>query len=492
VRALSLTYFLAIALSVGLIARSSDTAKPSDQNDVSILSSFDSDSGTPEMTYKDHPDLAMGACSKCGGSGQVLVVTGQDVAVHDTTGKLLKKQTMRQFLLDAGLDLDVWKSRPALPPRAAGKIDDPRAAYDPFIRRWIVVCSCSADFLVVSAGDDATQSWKGVVLTGFAGDITMFPGWDKNGVYISEFEEKLNSRVIALPSADVAWRGNDNISLAHKTVFDQRAYEMRPALDPNPKKRATDPEYLVARTGPPQAATNFKMDLLVDKIAWSGDEASISGPTVIPTGFLYNTPIPASQPSGLPIRGNESHRVFGVTAHGDRLNVVEASGPCATDCGEQGVDTNNIFYWFQIDPSTATLTQKIKISDPSLSLVFPTLAVDARGNVGIGLTGISSTQSPSVYLYAHRSSDGAAKMIGPILAHAGTGSYSCDKGPRPNDVGWGTYSATVQDGSDPMKLWTLQEYAGSSVPCEWKTRVIAFEVGAARTKPGKAPAKSKD
>lgn len=452
-------------------------------NDISILSSFDADSGTPEMTYKDHPDLAMAACSKCGGSGQVLVATGQDLQVYDTGGKLLKAETTRQFLIDAGIDVDAWKSRPALPPQGAGKVNDPRAAYDPFIGRWILACTCSGDFLVVSAGDDATAAWKGVVLTGAAGDLTLYPGWDKNGVYLVEFEPKLNSRVIAIPSADVAWKNDENISLAHEAVFNQQPYELRPALDPNTKKRPADPEYLIARNGPPQQATNFPMDLLVSKITWSGDKAEISEPSRIPTGFLYNTPLPFAQPSGLPVRGNESHRIFSVDAYHGRLEVIEASGPCTTDCGSQGTDTNDLFYWFEVDPANNTLTRKVKISDPKLPLIFPSLAVDGDGDFGIGMTGSSSSQPPSIYLYAHRSSDAPEKLIGPILAHAGTGSYSCDKGPRAKEnVGWGTYSATVQDGSDPMKLWTLQEYAGSSVSCEWKTRVIAFKIGSAGKK----------
>ena len=104
-RALCLTYLLLSALSVMLAAQSSAAGNSSVQNDVSIQSSFDSDSGTPEMTYKDHPDLAMAACSKCGESGQVLVVTGQDVAVHDTTGKLLKRGRRGNFFSMPGLIL---------------------------------------------------------------------------------------------------------------------------------------------------------------------------------------------------------------------------------------------------------------------------------------------------------------------------------------------------------------------------------------------------
>ena len=446
---------------------------------VNIFASFDAVTGDPSMPYKDHPDMALAACSKCGKAGQVLAATGQDIAVYDTSGALLKRQNMRDFIKAAGLDPDVGATRPTLPPAAAGKVNDPRATYNPFIGRWIVVCSCSPDFLIVSGSQDATGPWKGIVLTGASGDLTMFPGWDRNGVYVSEFQLKLNSQVIALPNADVAWKSGGNISLAHEAVFNDRSYEMRPAVDPNPRKKPADPEYLVARSGPPQNATNFPMDLIVDRITWSGNKAAVSGPASIATGFLYNMPTAAPQPSGPSVRGNESHRVFSVSVHNGHLYVVEASGPCTADCGAQGIDSNDLFYWFDIAPETMALRQKAKVSHPSLSLLFPTLAVDGRGNSGIGLTGSSSSQYPSVYLFTHLAGDPAgARINGPFLAYRGSESYSCDKGVRrdPNVVGWGTYSATVQDGSDPMKLWTLQEYAGSATPCVWKTRVIGFQI----------------
>src|SRR5438477_6011653 len=294
-----------------------------------IFSSFDAVAGDPAMPYKDHPDMALAACSKCGKAGQVLVATGQDIAVYDTVGKLLKMQNTREFIKAAGLDPDAWLTRPALPSAAAGRVNDPRATYDPFIGRWIVVCSCSADYLIVSRSKDATGAWKGAILSDSAGDLTMFPGWDKNGVYVSEFQLKLNSRVIALPAADVAWKGEAGISLAHKTIFTDRPYEMRPAIDPDSTKKPSDPEYLISRSGPPQQATSFAMDLLVDKISWSGTAATISGPTSIPTGFLYNTPVVAAQPSGRAVRGNESHRVSTVAHHGGRFYGVEPPGRCA-------------------------------------------------------------------------------------------------------------------------------------------------------------------
>lgn len=461
-------------------------ASPISDHQPNVFASFDAVAGDPSMSYKDHPDMALAACSACGVGGQVLVATGQDVAVYDTSGKLLKAQSTENFIKDAGVDFDAWKSRPALPPRAAGKVNDPRATYDSLLGRWIVVCSCSGDFLMVSGSSDATGAWKGVALTDSAGDLTMFPGWDKNGVYISEFQLPLNSQVIALPAADVAWKGQGDISLEHKSVFSGRSYEMRPAVDPNPRKKPSDPEYLIARSGPPQNGRNVAVDLLVDQIIWRDKKATVSGPTSISTGFLYNTPIPMPQPDGHPVRGNESHRVFSVSAYGGRLYVVAASGPCQSDCGTQAQDANDLFYWLVINPQTMTISQKTEVSDPTLSLLFPTMALDGRGNAGIGVTGGSSSQHPSIYLFTHLASDSVGKINGPFRAQNGTQPYTCDRGPDPATVGWGTYSATVQDGSDATKLWTLQEYAGSPYSCVWRTRVVGFQVQSGGAKPPKS------
>ena len=471
--ALTLLLFLPLDAVLGQSA-SIPTTLPA-PNLVKVFASFDSVTGDPTMSYKDHPDMTLAACSACGSAGQVMVATGPAVEVYDTSGRLLKTQTTENFIRSSGIDFDAWKSKPALPARAAGKVNDPRVTYDPFISRWIVVCSCSGAYLMVSGDKDATGTWKGVVVDDEAGDLTMFPAWDRNGVYISKFQQKLNSRIIALPSSDVAWRGKKNISLAHEETFDQQPYEIRPAIDRNPKKKLKDPEYLVARSGPPVTATNLPMDLLIDKIAWSKHVATISGPITISTGFLYNTPTSVSQLSGSPLRGDESHRVFSVVAYRDHLHVIEGSGPCTSNCGPQSQDANNLFYWFDIDTGTMTFSQKSKVSDPTLSLLFPSMALDGNGNVGIGMTGMSSSQHPSIYLFTSRAANGTGNIDGPFLMHGGTDAYTCDKSPNAK-VSWGTHSSTVQDGSNAKRLWTIQEYAGSATPCVWKTRVIGFEI----------------
>src|SRR5262245_61034014 len=102
-----------------------DWSQPAQQvvNDWRILASFDAVSGDRAKSYKDHPDMALAACSNCGRGGQVLAVTGQDMAVFDVHGTLLKQRRTKEFIADSGV--------------VPGAVNDPRATYDPFIRRWI-------------------------------------------------------------------------------------------------------------------------------------------------------------------------------------------------------------------------------------------------------------------------------------------------------------------------------------------------------------------
>jgi len=63
-----------------------------------IFTLFRAVAGDPAMSYKDHPDMALAACSGCGSAGQVLVATGQDVSVCDTSGRLLKTEGTEAFI----------------------------------------------------------------------------------------------------------------------------------------------------------------------------------------------------------------------------------------------------------------------------------------------------------------------------------------------------------------------------------------------------------
>lgn len=105
--------------------------------------------------------------------------------------------------------------------------------------------------------------------------------------------------------------------------------------------------------------------------------------------------------------------MFSVYEHSGHLYVIEASGPCGKNCGEQGPDPNNIFYWFDVDTKTMKMNQKAKVADAALSLIFPTMALDAHGNASIGVTGASGSQHASTYLFTHLAGDTSRRFFRP-------------------------------------------------------------------------------
>jgi hypothetical protein len=424
---------------------------------VNVLAQFDGDSGIGNPpTYKDHPDMAIAA-----NGTQVIETTGQNINVYSYAGAILSSTPVSSFITQAI--------------GTVGKVNDPRIVYDPFISRWLFVCSCSANYLIVSGTSDATGSWKGLSLSSDSGDLLMSVGFDKNGVYVSETDATGTGKLFAMPNADVGWTGSGTISLAHEAIAAGQAFQM-PAVDLNPGKGLTDPEYFLSHSPIAQKGSNVPLGLLVAAVNWSGlpsnPTASFSF-TNIPTNFLYNTPVNAGQPASPNIRGTESHRVFGVYSHaGQHLYAVVGSGPCVSNCGSQGADSHNLFFFFDVNTPVLSLNQGVKVSNAQCDLLFPSLAVDSRGNIAMAATGSSSGENPSVYEWHQLATDGAGTVHGPNLLTAGSHSYSCVNSP----VGWGTYSTTAQDGGDGTKLWTVQEYGNSSTPCNWTTRSLEFKV----------------
>src|SRR5581483_5424043 len=163
---------------------------------VNVVAQFDGDSGVGNPpAYKDHPDMAIAA-----NGTQVVETTGQNVNVYSISGAALSSTSTSSFINQAI--------------GTVGKVNDPRIVYDPFISRWLFVCSCSANYLIVSASSDATGSWKGLPLS---------------GDYVSETDASLVGKLFALPNSDVAWSGSGNISLAHEGIATGQPFQM-PAI----------------------------------------------------------------------------------------------------------------------------------------------------------------------------------------------------------------------------------------------------------------------
>lgn len=427
-----------------------------------INHSFDGETGTVSSpgtpTNVDHPDMSMAASGT-----QVVTVDRQAFNVFSYTGTLLQTSTMANFITAAGLT-----SNAGTP--------DPRVVYDSYINRFIVVCSCGTDHFIVSGSSDATGTWKGVDLgASVAGDLTMRVGFNSQGVYVSEDNASLTSVyfVISLPTADVAWSGAGNVSLAHENIFSNQNFELFPAIDLNDD--GTHTEYFVARNGT-QSATNLAMNILLNGLTWSGNTATLSGTSTISTGFLYNTPVDVLQPGTPNIRGTESSRVYQATMAKDgTLHFVVGSGPCASSCGSQGVNTGDIIFWFVVDPVSNKIVQSAKLSSSTLGYIFPSSAMDAAGNEYICATSAGSAQFASIDCWYRLATDAAGIINGPTRVITGTQVYAVCATHSP--VGWGTYSDVVYDPLNPNAVWLDQEYGASATACLWQERLAQLQIG---------------
>jgi hypothetical protein len=199
----------------------------------------------------------------------------------------------------------------------------------------------------------------------------------------------------------------------------------------------------------------------MNKVTWIGAVPHMSATISIPTAMMYDTPGSAPQPSGPPIRGVEDHRFFNVFGVGS--SVFAATGTSVN--GRIGI------VWFEVSTAGA-IVQQGSIASANFDALFPTIAADATGNVAIGYSKVSATEFASVYVASRQAADPPGTLGAPVVLAAGNSGYQCSTNP----VGWGTYSSTVVDPSNPLVLWTFQEYAHSSTACQWSTRWVSFSL----------------
>jgi hypothetical protein len=114
------------------------------------------------------------------------------------------------------------------------------------------------------------------------------------------------------------------------------------------------------------------------------------------------------------------------------------------------------------------------VDSPDRDFIFPSVAADGEGNVGIGCTGTSQTEFPSVYVMMRSAADPANTMRRPVVAVPGTTSYHYAGAKA---VNLSHYSTTCIDPSNPGLLWTCQAYSDSKKDRQWCTSWAAFQMG---------------
>lgn len=381
------------------------------------------------------------------------------------TGAVQRRLTTREFwhqVEPAGTLLPVQNA------------NDARMLYDPLSHRWFACAAGTTEpdcFLAVSTTPDPLEPWRGGKLPLPQINPYMRMGVDRHGLYVCscnghvDFAKGTNCYV--LPKQDALAVGGPVLTRGH--MFKEVQFSCMPAMDPDPEKPADAPAVLLAN----EFSDGTCGRLFLYRIVWSGTTASISGPQVVPLGTTYLTPdnktplMEAVQPPpGPSFRvGGGGRRIDSAFVRNGR--VYGCNGAKRTAGSRPGV------LWYEIRIRDGALLQEGFVDSPDRDLIHPSIAVDARGNIGIGCTGTSRTEYPSVYVMMHGAMDPPGSMRTPVPALPGTTSYRYPDVPA---INLSHYSATCIDPSNPDRLWTLQAYSASEVEKQWCTGWAVFRI----------------
>ncbi len=446
-----------------------------------IVQSFDGEVGVGltacESTggHCDRPEMNVAA-----NGSQVVQVTSRSVVVYSYAGAVLQTTPMTTFITGAGVTANATPI-------------EPHIVYDEFIQRWIVTATCAFDCVMVSATSDATGAWAGIYLDNYGNDPSIHLGYDANGVYLSEVQPGTNPDAgfagvagvyFAIPSAEMKWTGT--FAPAHKNRVANMPIDGMPSIDQNPNTPTTDAAFFVSRTcsGSCQNTSAYAFQWIVNAVTWSGTTATYGPDQLIKSSvgstqdqWFYFTPIAAVSQLGsaVQIRPIEGHRLMNVAQAGTHVYGALGSGPCtnAATCGSQGTDANNLFFWFDLDCTTATacvVSQTGKVSDPTNHLEFATIGAATNGDLSIVAASTGATIDPTVVLWTHTGNDAANTVSAPETVIAGTQPDTCVNNPVSFASAVGI--STVRDPVDPTKLWTTHQYSNSASPCTWATRIV--------------------
>jgi hypothetical protein len=409
---------------------------------------------------KPNPDAA-GAV----GPKHTAVLDDRGLVVQDkATGKVLRNETQHEFWLKV------------LPAKTFDlQANDPRMLYDPITQRWfawVQGLKPAHGYLAVSATSDPTGQWRGVKMPFPPHNYGARIGFDKNGLYISvhngSSDLKKAQTCYAIPMADVV--AADGPTLSNMQEFAGLEVEAFPATDLNPKKAPDDPAVLLHRE-----FGNTAGKLFMYKLTWANKKASISAAQAIPLSKTYQSPnglskqFQAIQPTpGMKLRADEGRRTLSVFARGG--SVFGCNG------AKSKIDARCGVLWYEVRVSDGALLQEGFVDAPDCDYLIPSLAVDNKGNIGLGCTRTSEKEFPSVCVMMHAASDAPGTMRPPVLAAKGSTYFRARLSGQTNAISWGNYSSTCIDPTDPGLIWTCQEYANSDVEDQWCTAWAAFRL----------------
>ena len=384
------------------------------------------------------------------GPNHLMVTLNSQVRIQNRSGAAIDTVSLNSFWSAVGGGSGVF---------------DPKVLYDPYGGRWIFTAcddadsSSSAVLIGVSQTSDPTGNWNLFRIDGDAGNSVWvdYPSLGFNRDWI----------VVQVNMFNIS---NNMFNRTHIYVFDKaNLYSGANADHTLFSESGIGGVQVPAITHDNALATMYLLQ------NWNGDSGgsghlrlyTITGPI----GSEVLTPVTLiSIPSPWGFRGFDNGGDFApqlgstqrIQTNDARMqNVVYRNGSlwaAQTVFLPAASPTRSSVQWWQISPAGAVL-QQARIDDPGGGnfYAFPSLAVNANGDVLVGYSRFSAAQYASAN-YAFRAAGDPPNTLRPdTVLRAGDASYYKTFGGGRNR--WGDYSNTVVDPANDVDMWTIQEYA---------------------------------
>ena len=348
-------------------------------------------------------------------------------------------------------------------PEAATFVFDPRAAYDQYADRWIVVALAwdrpvttglagSWLLLSVSRGPDPTEAWLDSAIETFHDPATP-AGWadypclglDERAVYLTYNVRAEVARLLVFAKADLY---DDGVA----TPFDFRGLQNAgggPARSVQPCHHfgPGDMAHLVNTMDLDPGVQSTTVSLR--SVTWAEGRPALSPPRAV-TVAAYAGPPPEAEQLAEKALDVGRTRVRGAVSRAGSVWLAFATAFGAGAHGSGGIAAR----WCRLDPGPGRLAAQGELAEPGTSHVFPNLIVDAAGTLVL----VASRSAPAEHPSLHYGRWPAAGLAESGALVPGRGPHRRCRAMKPCEAdnarnGWGDYNGIGLDPEDGTTVW---------------------------------------
>lgn len=414
----------------------------------------------------------------------VELINGRFSVYDKTTGARVQTMTDVQFWTSAGINL------------TGVDVTDPRVIFDKLTQRWFVsqidfnpsgIFSSNRFLLAVSSTADPTNAWNAVgLLTDLNGNTADFDtlGLDANGVYIcgNMFDTGggfVGVRLVSFPKADLLLSPPTitNRTTSGIMTNSNSGFTLQPVINFN----STSGGEVVLSVPSDGTAVDTNLVSIPQSTL---DVFRVLNASATPATFTTPTNIAVPSYSiniNPPQPGDSSDITTYTLDDGDARisasiyqvgNVIYAAQGTQLNPASTNFPTGRAaIRWYKINATDFSLIQSGTITDPNLSLFYPSITANEKGCVVIGFNGGGTNTFVSSYAVVGETVNSVTTFGDVILLKAGVARYDHIAGTR---VRWGDYSAISVDPANPDHFWTIQEFP--SATNVWSTQITELVV----------------